>query len=788
MVSNVWSLDDPELVTQLDRVPVQNDLPTQLRALVKQAVALLGDVIRDELGVPAYRRIEFLRREMAKTRGRSARVAHDKLHRAYDGLRALNPKQRLEIAHSFGLMLEVMNACENAYRTYRLAQKPPEKFKSRPDAIIYVLTAHPSEARSPDNILVFHAIQESLQAALAAGFDGERERLRHLLEIVWRLSVARRMKPSVSDEAEHLYSILLRPETLSTLLNASREIAPFYVRTWVGGDKDGHPGVDENAMLASMQKAREQIVHFAQDRVYEVAAAASLVKEHALVRRCSRIQRGLAALTGIRPGDGARVVKVRHEVRRLVKEYEQAIGALHPALSQLMRLLHMFPGMVVPLELRESSDVIMQTAAGKPAAIKRMLQRLGAIARGGSPGWYARGFIVSMAGSVEHIRAACRLVDKALHGLKIPVIPLFEQQAALEHAPQIVAGILKSARVRRAVRAHWSGYFEIMLGYSDSAKEIGVLASRLAIAEAVHKLDHLCRAKRVQPLFFHGSGGSVDRGGGSVQEQTAWWPKSALRVYKATVQGEMVERSFASPEIARRQLERITELYAQGGSPTVRSPAAVEYFAAQVRGHYEAKISAPHFLEVVQKATAYRYLSALKIGSRPSKRGAVTDVRALRAIPWVLCWTQTRVLFPTWWGVGTAWRQLKPAQRAALGRAFKTDPLFRSFVKVLGFTLAKVELPVWGMYLERSGLDAGLIAQTRHDFEKEYREAVRFVRALSGSRDLLWFRPWLGTSIRLRAPMIHPLNLMQIITLEERNAALTRETVTGIASGMMTTG
>ena len=766
----------------------KNDLPPELRALVKQAVALLGDVVRDELGDVAYNRIERLRQEMAGLRGSSSKVAHTRLHAAYERLRTLNTRERVEVAHAFGLMLEVMNACENAYRTYRLAQKRPAKLKTKPEAIIYVLTAHPSEARSPDNIMVFHALQEALRSALAVGFERERERLRHLLEIVWRLAVARRSKPSVADEAEHLYSILLRPETLTLLLDASREVAPVYVRTWVGGDKDGHPGVDEKAMLESLQKAREQILHFAQDRVYEIEAAAKLVREARLVRRCGRVQRALAPLTELRAGDGARIARVRTEVQALAQEYVQEIGAAHPALSQLTRLLHMFPGMVEPLELRESSDIIVAAAAGAPAAIKRMLHQLGAIARGGSPTWYARGFIISMASTVEHIRAACKLVDHALHGLKLPVIPLFEQQEALENGPKIVEAILKDSQVRRAVKAHWSGYFEIMLGYSDSAKEIGVLASRLAIADSVHKLDKLCRRKGVQPLFFHGSGGSVDRGGGSVQEQTAWWPKSALRMYKATVQGEMVERTFASPEIARRQLERIAELYAQGGSQKTHSTAAVEDFAARVRKVYEAKISSPDFLEVVQKATAYRYLSALKIGSRPSKRGAVTDVRALRAIPWVLCWTQTRVLFPTWWGVGSAWRQLKTGERTKLRAAFKNDPLFRSFVKALGFTLAKVEMPIWGMYLERSGLAPELIAQTLQEFEKEYREALTFVRALSGSRELLWFRPWLGTSIRLRAPMIHPLNLLQIITLEERSAALTRETVTGIASGMMTTG
>ena len=110
-----------------------------------------------------------------------------------------------------------------------------------------------------------------------------------------------------------------------------------------------------------------------------------------------------------------------------------------------------------------------------------------------------------------------------------------------------------------------------MLGYSDSAKEMGVLASRLAIARAVAALDGVITRERLRPVFFHGSGGSVDRGGGSIDEQTSWWPGSSLTLYKATVQGEMVERTFASPEILSVQLERIARRVAEG----VASPAPV---------------------------------------------------------------------------------------------------------------------------------------------------------------------------------------------------------------------
>jgi phosphoenolpyruvate carboxylase len=131
---------------------------------------------------------------------------------------------------------------------------------------------------------------------------------------------------------------------------------------------------------------------------------------------------------------------------------------------------------------------------------------------------------------------------------------------------------------------------------------------------------------------------------------------------------------------------------------------------------------------------------------------------------------------------------MAPAQRKQIRRAYQTDALFRSYVNALGFTLAKVEMPVWRVYLMNAGLSSEKATGAAKEFETEYLRAIEFVRAISGSKNLVWFRPWLGTSIRLRSPMIHPLNLLQIIAFEREDGALIRATVTGIASGMMTTG
>jgi phosphoenolpyruvate carboxylase len=773
-------------------------LPAELRALVRQSVALLGEVIRRELGAKAYRRIEAVREEMASLRGRPDEARYQALRSLQRRLAPLPASEQLGVVHSFSLMLELMNACENAYRAYRLRRQPLDRTAPRAAdfMVIYVLTAHPTESRAPANIRVFELLLQALLDALERGFAPQRARIHHLLEVAWRVAVTRRRKPDVQDEAEHIYSILLREETLLALVSASAEICPVYIRSWVGGDKDGHPGVDEKVMRESLRRSRSRIVKFAEARLGEVRATLRLMGEQrklaGLTGAVTRAGSALAALQRIETGDGRRAVAWRRALDELAKAYGAEIGELHPSLRTLARLNRMFPALVVPLELRDSSELLVRAVKDPRLAIARMLRELGRLARGGDARWYARGLIVSTTHEFAHVAAACRVVRRELGGLALPVIPLFEDRVALDRAPAIVEAMLADAAIRRAVKREWDGYLEIMLGYSDSAKEMGVLASRLAISDCLRELTRLFARHRVTPLFFHGSGGSVDRGGGSIQEQTASWPLSALRRYKATIQGEMVERTFASPEITTGGVRKIA---ARAGAAlhdrrAPASPRVVRAFAAAASAEYRRQIGAREFLDVVEKATAYRYLNELKIGSRPSKRNTgQLAISSLRAIPWVLSWTQTRVLFPTWWGVGTAWGRLKPADRRALKRAYATDPLFRSYVKLLGFTLAKVELPVWRLYLENSSLPEARKRAVEAEFRREYARARELVRAMAESRDLLWFRPWLGMSIRLRAPMIHPLNVLQCLALERGgDRRLIRESVTGIASGMMTTG
>jgi phosphoenolpyruvate carboxylase len=762
---------------------------TRLKTLVDESVTLLGEVVSAEMGEKGFRTVETLRSRMASLRGASYESKEENLRRALQGLQALSARDRLDCARAFTLMLELMNSCENAYRNFSIRLKKKAFPAGQPDAVIYVLTAHPTEARDPLNIATFHQIQQILTDHLtseeSAMTADTKASLLHLLYLAWRRPVVRPRKPKVQDEAEHIFSTLLREETLRPLLRASASLAPLYVRSWVGGDKDGHPGVNAATFRASLQLSRGLLVRFAIGRVEEAVHAASGGQFRGEVTRVGQaVKKCLRHIRQVKAGDGRCIKDLRRLVRKFSLAYEKEVGAEHPGLRELERSLRIFPGFVVPLEFRESSDML---EGKESAAIFKMLKSLGEVARGGDPRWYVRGLIVSMSQNIEQIRRAGTLVRKALGAPRIPVIPLFEQAEDLARSPEVVREMIGDSEMKKARARYWGGYLEVMVGYSDSSKQSGVLPSRLQIAEVMHGLDHLCRREGVIPIFFQGSGGSVDRGGGSIPEQTAWWPSGALRNYKVTVQGEMVERSFASAEIAWRQLERICAAagdWKKRASFLYRPDPALRDFAEAVANGYRGTVADPGFLAMVQAATPYSFLDKLRIGSRPSKRKNLANVSDLRAIPWVLCWTQTRVLFPTWWGVGSAWSKLDSAGQKKIRDAYGKDPVFGVFVRALAYTMAKVEMPVWALYLEKSGLEnrREILALFREEEEK-----VRsFLKAVK--KDTETDRAWLYESIELRSPMIHPLNLLQLIALQNDEGDLLRMTVTGIANGMVATG
>jgi len=760
------------------------NLPKELRQLVGKATAVLGQIIKEYEGENFYNHIEYYRKNLKKTRQVQKILV---LQTLLSDLKSESQQNRQKIAHAFSLQLELVNVCEAAYRTWRQQSKTQQIKTNSKLKLTYVLTAHPTEARSKVIVDVLSELGKILVEGIQKDFLFNENELESQMRMLWLLPFSKTERPSVADEAEYIYSLVFAENMFDFILE-NKSSYDLKLRSWVGGDKDGHPNVNKDVMRTCFSKSRKYILAAIQKKLQRVRN--DIEKLNRINSDLNQLISKSNSLDSVTVGDGTRVKDWISDYRRFLKNGDTFIKK-HSQILLINRLIEVFPAFVFPIELREDSDLIRSACKDESSIIRGMLIELSEISGTMAVTCYAGGFVVSHCESADDLNQACRLVNSISRCKGLSVIPLFETKEALEMSQKIVKTWLEKKSNFALVKRYWFGNFEIMLGYSDSAKQTGALASRYLIAKAMADLEETIQSFSLTPKFFHGSGGSVDRGGGSLKEQIAWWSNAAVANPKFTIQGEMIQRNFATREILNSQcihlaneaLARRTRSSASSSTGLRKSPE-LKRFVEHVEKTYSRLVNDGSTLKKLLDATPYRYLDILKIGSRPSKRpDKDISIMSLRAIPWVLCWTQTRVLMPTWWGIGTAWHEISLADRKKMKAIFKSDPFFSSFVKTLGFSLAKVELEIWQMYFTKQK-DQKLFKQFNH----EYRESVRFVKDLSSQKSLIWDRPWLEASIQMRSSNIHILNLLQILALEASDEALLKETIVGIACGMLTTG
>jgi len=408
-------------------------------------------------------------------------------------------------------------------------------------------------------------------------------------------------------------------------------------------------------------------------------------------------------------------------------------------------------------------------------------------------------YVISMTMRPSDVLAVELLQKAARVAVPQRVVPLFETMRALEDAGTIVADLLKIPWYRQRC----GGRQEVMVGYSDSAKDGGRLAASWQLYKAQEAVVTACRAAGVELTLFHGRGGSVGRGGGptylAIQSQPPGSVDGRLRV---TEQGEMIQAKFGLPGLALRTLELYTTatLDATLAPPAPPEPAwrdRMDTLAAAARDAYRAVVyTTPQFIEYFRTATPEMELEDLTIGSRPARRKSGGGVETLRAIPWVFAWTQTRLMLPSWLGVGEALTNaLDNGGKDELHAMYRGWPFFRSTLDLIEMVLAKADGGIAAHY------EDVLVPADLHELGRDLRDRLpktsAAVLAVAGRGELLDDNPVLRRSIDVRNPYVDPINLVQVELLHRlreaaggderlRNAFLV--TVNGVAAGMRNTG
>jgi phosphoenolpyruvate carboxylase len=416
-------------------------------------------------------------------------------------------------------------------------------------------------------------------------------------------------------------------------------------------------------------------------------------------------------------------------------------------------------------------------------------------------------YIISMAGSAADVLTVLALARAGGldEGGDVPldIAPLFETIADLRGARDTFAALLANPVYRAHLGARGNRQ-TIMLGYSDSAKDGGILAARWLLQRAQVELLDIARAAGVDIVFFHGRGGSISRGGGKTSRAVMAAPRGAIAAHlRVTEQGEVIHAKYGMRAIALRNFEQtVGAVLAATLRP--RPPDAREArwretmarVAADGEAAYRTLLEdTPGFVDYFRAATPIDVIERMTLGSRPARRGGSGGVESLRAIPWVFAWTQCRSNLPGWYGVGSAIEAAAArGDEAVLQEMTRDWAFFRTLIEDLQMVLAKSDLDI----AERFSLLAGPLHEAFFPaLAAEFARTVGWILRLLGHDRLLSDDPRLALSIRLRNPYADPMNLIQADLLQRwRDTGRADDalfdalvsTVHGVAQALQNTG
>ena len=764
-----------------------------LRRDVRLLGDLLGRVLVEQEDESLLADVEHVR---ALARAARQGERRDELR---DAVEALPLARQASVLRAFALYFQLANVAEQHHRIRRLGEYGREDRVRReslaaafaelgddPPADVsleLVLTAHPTEAARRTVLAAHVRIAEQL-GRLDDGEDVG-DALAAEITMLWQADEVRTRRPHVVDEIRngHWFFEQSIVDAAERLLAEYRRrfpdaAAPIRFGSWIGGDADGNPQTTAATLAEARDRARTLLLRRYRDEVRALAAATGVSSR----------------LTAV---SGELLASIARDEEELV-EYAAEIGdqnldePYRRKLSFVWRRLQDGPYdgfaedlAIVDRSLRANRGA--RIADGALAALRRRVELFGFHLADVEVRVHARDaidpderiaallaaagetVIVSGVSTAEDVHRVRRLTPAP------NVVPLFESVEALRAAPEIYEELLCR---------------EVMVGYSDSAKDAGYLAAQWEIRSALVALAEVARRHGAELTVFHGRGGSAGRGGGptfdAILAQPQGVPPGRLKI---TEQGETIAFKYGLPELAYRNLEAAlaaTLLAARGVEDDVDT-SLVASLAERSREAYRALLDDPRLVGFFRAFTPVDELALLNIGSRPSRRPEGSEYLAsLRAIPWVFAWTQNRCLLPAWYGCGTAFAG---ADLAELRGLYGTWPFFRTLVQNLEMTLAKSSMEIAAEYLEL--VDEPSLWEP---IAAEHERTVAAVLEIVEADELLDRHPAVQRAIRLRNPYVDPMNAIQVSLLRRYRAGdddavppLLRS-IAGIAAGLRNTG
>ncbi|SED75541.1 phosphoenolpyruvate carboxylase [Ruania alba] len=696
--------------------------------------------------------------------------------------------------------------------------------------------------------------------------EGNRRQLISQIDRLWRTSPLRATKPTPLDEVRTAMGIF--DQTLFTALPAMYRTvdallqdpdtpapvqAPAFVRlgSWIGADRDGNPNVTSSITRSAAAIASEHVLSGLEKAALRIGRALTLGADttpssddlEALWNRQRQLSAELTDdIAGKSPNEpyrrvmlviAERIAATRRRDADLGYDDSAALLAdldvVQSSLAQagdarqaygdvqdLIWQVQTFGFHLAELEVRQHSQVHNQTLAEIDAGgelsersqeVLETLRTISGIQRRHGE-LAAHRYIISFTTCADDIAAVYRLAEEALGSAEnapvLDVIPLFETFDDLQASTDVLEEMLALPQVQQRLEAT-GRRVEVMLGYSDSSKDVGPVSATLALYDAQERIAQWAKKHDITLTLFHGRGGALGRGGGPANRAVlAQPPGSVDGRFKLTEQGEVIFARYGDPVIAQRHIEQVAAATLLQSTPTVeeRNSTAARDFADVAERMDE--VSRERFYELVRsegfpawfgQVTPQEEVGWLPLGSRPARRGlSMESLEDLRAIPWVFAWTQARINLTGWFGLGTALAGVGDLER--LREAYQRWPLFATMIDNVEMSLAKTDERIARRYLALGDRDdlAALVLD-------ELALTKKWIVEITGQERLLAGHRVLGRAVQLRSPYVDALSLLQLRALRalredegadaEQDEAVRRLmllSLNGVAAGLQNTG
>ncbi|MCB5161628.1 phosphoenolpyruvate carboxylase [Marinomonas algarum] len=637
------------------------------------------------------------------------------------------------------------------------------------------------------------------------------------------------------------------------------DLAPIHFATWMGGDRDGNPNVThkvtrEVALLARWFAAEMYIQDLSALRAefsmtqcnpaLRKRAGTSTQPYREVLRYLEHKMRATKqwakdCLAGRTPSSEAIFLDVEELKDDLTLCYQSLLDCgmkviANGSLLDLIRCAVTFGATLVRLDVRQDASrhidalsaitrfygvgdyaewdeasrqafLLTELNSKRPLLprewsptdeVKEVLETFAMIAQGHENSFGS--YVISMASAPSDVLAVALMLQESGVDFPMRIVPLFETLADLDNAEPIVEQLFTIPWYKSYI----NGRQEVMIGYSDSAKDAGQIAATWGQYRAQEALTRLCKKHGIHLTLFHGRGGTVGRGGGPAHVAILSQPPGSVNgSIRVTEQGEMIRFKFGIPDIAVRSLELYCSAVMEATLIPDESPkeewraimdemaeTAMNQYRSIVRGHED-------FVAYFRATTPEQELAKLPLGSRPARRRSDGGVESLRAIPWIFAWMQIRLMLPAWLGAESAFEQgVESGNLEQIREMYRDWPFFSAYVDMLDMVLAKAE-PEIAEYYEKRLVSDDLQGLGRL-LRSKLRQVCELVKLLKQQDRLIEDNKTIRQSIDVRNPYIDPLHYLQAELLyrsrkdannPEVNKAL-MITMAGISSGMQNTG